>query len=345
MKKKLLLVICVIMLVSIISSSFTASAKQSKKIVVGFSALTLGNSWNAQTYASLKVAVARHPEIEKIAFANSNADPNTQINDIMNMIAQKVDVILIEASSMTALNPAMKKATAAGIPVVVADSLVTSEQVTSQVAPDEREWGKQTAKWLVDKLGGSGNIVVLNGIAGNSSNTSRWGGAEAVFNQNKNIKILAEANCNWDQAMAQPVVANWLAAYPKIDGVWSQGGAMTAAAILEFQKAKRPLVPMVGEAYNGFVRLWDENASSGFSSIACVLPNYDIQIALELALQAKKGIKVPKFINVPLTLITDATVNNYYKKDKPDDYWMVNDMEPAQIKNVISKYGQEKALY
>jgi ribose transport system substrate-binding protein len=323
----------------------TAASSQApaaeKKLVVGFAALTLGNSWNVQTYESLKAAVARHPEIDKIQFGNSEANPDKQINDIRNMIDQKVDVILIEACSETALNPVIEEAVAAGIPVVVADSLVTSDKVTSQVAPDQKKWGEETAKWLIEKMGGKGNIVVLNGIAGNSSNNDRWGGAKKIFDQNTNVKILADANCDWDQAKAQPVVANWLAAYPQIDGVWSQGGAMTAAAMLEFQKAKRPLVPMVGEAYNGFMRVWTENKNAGYSGIACVLPNYDIQIALELALKAKKGETVPKFVDVPLTLIYDNDTDKYFIKDKPDDYWMVNDMEPAQIEQVIKDNGKD----
>ncbi len=313
----------------------TAAAMPEEKLVVGFAALTLSNSWNVQTYESLKAAVARHPEIEKIQFGNSEANPDKQINDIRNMIDKGVDVILIEACSETALNPVIEEAVAAGIPVVVADSLVTSDKVTSQVAPDQYEWGIETANWLVEQMGGKGNIVVLNGIAGNSSNNDRWGGAKSVFDANPDIKILADANCDWDQAKAQPVVANWLAAYPEIDGVWSQGGAMTAAAMLEFQKAGRPLVPMVGEAYNGFMRVWVENQDKGFSGIACVLPNYDIQIALELALKALHGEEVPNYVDVPLTLIYDKDAIDYWVQDQPDDYWMINDLSLEEIEQII----------
>jgi hypothetical protein len=87
------------------------------------------------------------------------------------------------------------------------------------------------------------------------------------------------------------------------------------------------------------------NKSAGFSGIACVLPNYDIQIALELALNAKKGEQVPKFVNVPLTVVTDADASNYYIKGKPDDYWMVNDMTPDKIQNIIKEYGQSTVIY
>jgi ribose transport system substrate-binding protein len=327
----------ILVLVFLMAISFGVGAQTAKKgLVIGFAGFFTGNSWNNQCFTTIEKAAAQDPEISSLIVANADANVEKQIAQINDMIDMKVDAIVCIAVAESALNPVLESAVAAGIPVVVSDHYVTSKKLTSQIYVDQFEWGRVTAEWLIAQIGPKGGkIVVLNGVAGNSDNNGRWGGAKQVFDKHPEIKILATANADWDQAKAQPVVANWLAAYPQIDGVWSQGGAMTAAAMIEFQKAKRPLVPMVGEAYNGFMKLWSKNQPAGFSSIAPVQPNYDVQIALEVAKRAAKGQKVPKQIDIPLVLVNDKTLAANIAWDMPDDYWPINWLEADKIDAII----------
>jgi len=212
---------------------------------------------------------------------------------------------------------------------------VNSDKVTSKVYVDDNEWSKMTGQWLVDKMGGKGKVIVLNGIAGNTTNQGRWTEAEKILKSTPGVEVLAEANCDWEKAKAQATVANWLTAYPKIDGVWSQGGEMTAGTIDEFKKVKRPLVPMVGEAYNGFLKMWKQSKNEGFTSIAPSLPCYNVQISLELALRALKGQEVPKTVVVPLPLVTDDNLDQYIKEDKPDDYWVFDEISQEEVNKII----------
>ena len=110
---------------------------------------------------------------------------------------------------------------------------------------------------------------------------------------------------------------------------------MTAAAMLEFQKAGRPLVPMVGEAYNGFMKLWSKNQANGFSSISPVEPNYLVQIGLEVVKRAAKGEKVPALINPPLVIINDETLKDNVVWDMPDDYWPINWLPQDKVDEII----------
>jgi len=315
-----------------------AKAGTKKGLVIGFAGFFTGNSWNNQCFSSIEKAAAQDPEIASLVVANADANVEKQIAQINDMVDKHVDAIVVMAASDTAENPVLDSAVKAGIPVVTSDHYVTSNNLTCQIYVDQLQWGRVTAQWLVDKLGPKGgNIVVLNGVAGNADNNGRWGGAKEVFDKHPEIKILAMANADWDQAKAQPVVASWLAAYPQIDGVWSQGGAMTAAAMIEFQKAGRKLVPMVGEAYNGFMKMWIKNQPDGFSSLAPVQPNFDVQIALEVAKRAAKGQKVPVKISIPLVINDDKTVANTVVWDMPDDYWPVNWLPADKVNEIIEQ--------
>src|SRR3546814_2489335 len=61
----------------------------------------------------------------------------------------------------------------------------------------------QSAQWLADTLGGKGSIVAINGVSGHPANQMRVEGYQEVFSKYPDIKILNEANANWDQAQGQ----------------------------------------------------------------------------------------------------------------------------------------------
>lgn len=303
--------------------------------VIAWSPLYLGNSHQVQSWANAQEFAENSPDIKEVILANPDSSAEEQVNLIRNLIDKGVDAIVIQANSPTALVPVLEEAMDAGIVVINQDSLVDSDNVTCKVFVDDTEWSAKAGQWLVDQLGGQGKIVALHGIAGNTTSRDRWENASKIFNDTPGIEVLAEQNCDWAQAQAQTAIASWLSAYPQIDGVWSQGGEMTYGAILEFQKAGRPMVPMVGEAYNGFLKIWSENKANGFSSIAPALPNYNIQISMELAVRALKGESIPKVCHVPLPMVTDDTVEQYYQPDKPDDYWVFDKLTPEEISEII----------
>ncbi|MFC5703998.1 ABC transporter substrate-binding protein [Cohnella faecalis] len=319
------------------NESSTASGEtKSDGYVIVWSPLYQGNSHQAQSLANIQEAVKNNPKIKELIVANPDGNVETQINLIRNAIDKKADAIIIQAVSETALVPVLEEAVEAGVVVINQDSLIKSDKMTSKVYVDDTEWSRITGEWLVDKLGKKGKVVVLNGLAGNTTNRDRWENAEKVLKGTEGIEVLAETNADWAQAKAQSAVASWLAAYPQIDGVWSQGGEMTSGAILEFEKANRPMVPMVGEAYNGFLKLWAKHKDKGFSSIAPALPNYNVLISLEVALRALEGKEVPKNVLVPLPMVTDETLSNYVQPDKADDYWVFDKLAAEEIDKIIT---------
>jgi ribose transport system substrate-binding protein len=202
-----------ITLVAVIMLSFGCIAfgaqNDKKGLVIGFAGFFTGNSWNNQCFTTIEKAAAQDPEIASLIVANADANVEKQIAQINDMIDKHVDGIVCIAAAASALNPVLESAVKAGIPVVVSDHYVTSKKLTCQVYVDQEKWGQVTGQWLVDKLGSKGGkIVCLNGVAGNSDNNGRWGGAKQVFDKHPEIKILATANADWDQAKAQPVVAS-----------------------------------------------------------------------------------------------------------------------------------------
>ena len=85
----------------------------------------------------------------------------------------------------------------AGIKVVLLAATIDGDSYDSLVTVDERDFGATGAEWLVEQIGGEGDIILLNGISGFSSNTLRYEGAMSVFDQYPDINILAAEDADW----------------------------------------------------------------------------------------------------------------------------------------------------
>ncbi len=76
------------------------------------------------------------------------------------MIDAKLDAIIVDAGSATALDRVIADACSNGIVVANFDSLVDTNDLTTKIDTDQTLWGKIAAEWLVKQLGGKGNILV-----------------------------------------------------------------------------------------------------------------------------------------------------------------------------------------
>lgn len=311
------------------------------RYTIGYDAYWLGNSWSVQLQAEFKAAVARHSgEIADVVYTQSDNNAQKQISNVQSMIARKVDAILLTPISPTAVAPVIKQARAAKIPVILVGSPAQSDDYTSLVNVDDVAFGRQGAQWLVDKLGGQGNIYVLNGLAGIPTSEQRWQGAKEVFDKYPGIKVLSTANADWDQAKAKSVVADMLAAKPDVNGVWSQGGSMTLGAVQAFQAAGHRLVPMTGEDSNGLLKEWAKlkaQGDTGFDSIAVCKPTWLSAQALETTLKVLKGESVTKDDIIPPPTITDQTLAKYARADLPDSFWSNTRMSDDQIRQLFKQ--------
>jgi ribose transport system substrate-binding protein len=314
-----------------------AGAADPKDLKVGWSTIYLTPSWMQETQKLLTARVETLKSSGVIGTYkefNANGDTSQQVAQIQSMISQKYNVILVDAGSSTALNSVLESAVDAGITVVNFDSLVSTDKVI-RVGTDQKKWGAMMAQFIVDKLKGKGSIIAFNGPAGVAVSEDRWAGAKAVFDKNPDIKIVTTLNSEYNIAPAAQAFASAYAAHPDIDAVFSQGGALSAAALQTLIKQKAKLIPITGENYNGFLKMWSTNVSKGFSSLATAQPNYLAVIALDAAVAKVKGQKIASDITIPLPSITDANLAQYVKTDLPDDYYPIQDISEAEINKIL----------
>jgi len=307
---------------------------------VGWSTIYTTPSWMTETQNEIEAEIERLRglglTIEFQVF-DANGDTATQIAQIQTMIDQQYDICLLIAGSATALDQVVEQADAAGVAVVNWDSLVTTDKLTAKVNTNQDEWGRMTAQWLVDALGGSGQILAINGPAGISVSEARWNGARAVFEATPGIEIVGTANIEYNEAPALTELASLLAAHPDVSGIWCQAGAHASAAVKTLQQMGLPLVPMTGENYNAYLKQWCALREDGFSSFATAQVNYMAVISLDLAIQATAGEATPRYVDVPLPRITDDNVCEWASDELPDDWYAIPQVPgPAEVDQIIA---------
>jgi len=295
-------------------------------------------TWMKQTEGTITDEVEKLKKaglVDELVITDAQGDANVQIQQIQSMIDADVDAILLIAGSSTAPARVLADACEKGIAIINFDSLVDTDQVTAKVNTDSNAWGDTAARWLIDKLGGKGKILILNGPAGVSVSDDRRAGADAALAENPGIEILAETNTAYNVAPAQEAVTSLLFAHPQIDGILSLGGALSAGAILAMDKQGRDMVPMTGENARQFLELWKEK---GLSSWATMQPNWLGAFAAYTAVKALQGEDIPSFIKVPLPIIDDSNIDDYLAraKDFPADGYIYSPWDEKLFDELIA---------
>lgn len=339
MSKKFFSALLVVLMVSTLLMVGAANAKQ---FVIGLSNFSLGNSWRVQMVEEAKYAASQQKDLVKeLIVTEAEGDISKQISDIEDLIAKKVNAILITAASPKALAPVVTKAMAAGIVVVDFDNLVYTDNITAHVIVDQKEFGRVQGEWLVKAMGGKGKIVAFNGMKGTAISAERFEGAKSVFDKYPDIKIVQEVYADWDFAKAKRAMEDLMAAYPSLDGIWSQGGAMSEAVIKAYLERKLVPPPVTGEDGNGFLKIWKELKASGkypnFDSIATSMPTWCSAQALEVALAALTGKPYKKETIIPIPTITAETLDQYVKPNLPDSFWCNSKLPEDIVKKMFER--------
>ena len=313
-----------------------AKLKKAGPYRIGFSNGFSGNTWRTQCLYSLKKEAAQHKEIADLIVVDGQGDITKQVGDIENLVSQNVDAILCIPNSGPAVVPALREATKQGIVTVPFNLPVDGDAWTTYDGTDPRNKGSQLGKWLRGAVGESAKIVALGGLPGNSYTAAAWAGAQTAM-EGSQIQVLAFRDAYWEEDRAKVVMADLIAAYPQIDGVWCDGSQVAAGAMKALLDGKRPLVPVTGDDYNGLLRLFDREAANQpkFKIGLLSEPTWESVIALRAALALLRGEDVPKRQIVEPQLITSENYKNYLRPNLPDGVFVDTDLSDDELKTLF----------
>lgn len=217
-----------------------AKADEGKKIKIGFSQCTMNHPWRvAMVEGNKKYAAENLKDVELIVTDGQN-NATKQASDIDDLIAQKVDVLIVSPLQSDALTPAVKKAMDAGIKVVTVDRKVETP-VTLHIGGGNIVIGTLNASYLNTKLNGKGNIIEIQGTAGASATIDRDKGFRDELAKYPGLKIVATQYCDYLREPAMKFMEDALQRFGpgEIQAVYAHNDEMALGAIKAIEAAGR----------------------------------------------------------------------------------------------------------
>ncbi|MEJ8823185.1 sugar ABC transporter substrate-binding protein [Variovorax humicola] len=294
----------------------------------------VGNTWRIQMIKMAK-AYAATPDmkdnLKEFKIVSTGTDVAAQIAAIDNFINSGYDAIVTIAVNPTAFAPVIKRANAAGVVVVPFDNVLDSTEVM-MVNEDQTAMGTLSGDWLVKNIPSkSGKLLEVRGVPGNSVDRDRHLGFRKVVEGPGNKFEVVEVVGNWDDGTAQKAVADAVAVHKNFDGMFVQGGS--TGAVRALIDAKHKMIPVAGEAENGFRKLCAERAKDGLVCTSLGQSPGLVAISMKAAVAALQGKVMPQLISVPIPTAThpDFKAGENYFPDLTDNFFTTNDFPPCGV--------------
>lgn len=255
----------------------------------------------------------------EVTVVSSGYDLNTQVDQMENFVANNVDIIVLNAADTAGIAPAVRRAKEAGVIIVAAD--VDAEGgVDATVTSNNYQAGVQAGEYIVERLGGEGDIVIINGPPV-SAVIDRVNGAMSVFEENPGINILSDnQNAGGNREGGLRVMTDLLTAYDTIEAVFAINDPTGIGADLAIQQAQREdemFVVGVDGAPDAVVALNDSDST--FAASASQDPYTMAVRAVQIGHSILEGNEAPEEkVLIPTQLITRDNVDAYEGWTQPE---------------------------
>ncbi|RYC33670.1 D-ribose ABC transporter substrate-binding protein [Lichenibacterium minor] len=177
----------------------------------------------------------------------SKGDTNTESNLIDTAITNKSVAIILDPANASGSVGAVKKAIAAGIPVILVNAEINQEGLAkAQLVSNNAQGAALGAQQWVKDVGQKGDYVELLGSPSDNNAATRSNGYDTVLSQYDNLKKVGSQVGNWDRTQGHDKMQNLLQAHPGIIGVISGNDEMALGAIAALKEAGKLASVKVG---------------------------------------------------------------------------------------------------
>jgi ribose transport system substrate-binding protein len=275
-------------------------------------ALTVGTLANPFFVAMAKGAEEAAKEYgAEVIVESADYDLAKQTTQIENFITKNVDLILLNAVDTKGIAAAVQQAKAAGIPVIAVD-VEAQGGVDATVTSDNYQAGKLAGEYVVERLGGKGNIAIIDGPPV-SAVTDRIKGFEDAI-KNSNIKVVAKQNGEGSREKALSVMESILQANTKgtLDAVFAINDPQALGVQIAQEQAGRTdefFIVGVDGAPEAVEAMKKEGST--FAATSAQNPGNMVKKAVEIGMKVLNGEKVEEMIKVPVELVTQEKLDSY----------------------------------
>ncbi|XEC95289.1 ribose ABC transporter substrate-binding protein RbsB [Paenibacillus tarimensis] len=270
------------------------------KIKVGLAISTQNNPF----FVTLKEGAEQAAKAAgaELIVVDAQDDTAKQINNIEDLIQKKVNVILINPTDSDAVVTAVEAANEANIPVITVDRAANGGTVTAHIASDNVKGGQMAGEYILEVLGGKGNLVELQGTAGTSAARDRGEGFHKAVDGKDGVSVVASQPADFDRAKGLSVMENILQSNSDIQAVFAHNDEMALGALQAIEAYGKKDIIVVG--FDATQDAVDAVNAGTMTATVAQKPELIGQQAVEAAVKLAQGEQVESNIPVELELVT-----------------------------------------
>ena len=204
----------------------TSSGKQ-KKHVIGLSQCMLDDAWRQAMINDMRIEASNYDDVE-IIIKDAQNNNETQIQQIRDLIRQKVDVLIISPYQSEPITAVAEEAYRAGIPTIITDRKVNTDQYTSFVGANNYEIGLAAGNYAANYLPPNAIILEIWGLTQTSPAQERHKGFVDALREREDLSF-RKIEGQWLVATAR-VELRKLEHPEQIDFVYAHNDMMAIAA-------------------------------------------------------------------------------------------------------------------
>lgn len=327
------------LLICILSLTISCKREGEKKFVVGVSHSSINDSWRKAMVLDMQVKASEYPELT-LQIKDAGEDNDTQIKQIREFIKQRVDLVIISANESEPVTTAAVEAFRAGIPTIIIDRKIYSEEYTTFIGADNYEIGRAAGLFINSLLKKKKTTIVeVWGREGSSSARDRHNGFSDALIHNDNV-ILKTVYGRWHAKETKENIAT-LGLFDDIDIVYAHNDVMALAAreaIMEIDSLAVKRIKFIGiDALPGKGK-GIEAVSNGYLTASFVYPTGGTT-AIKVAWQILNGQPVSKQYALTSALIDkDNAGTLYLQTEQLADYQEQIEKQRNNLEEMLSEY-------
>ena len=165
----------------------TSSGKQ-KRHVIGLSQCMLDDAWREAMINDMRIEASNYDDVE-IIIKDAQNNNETQIQQIRDLIRQKVDVLIISPYQSEPITAVAEEAYRAGIPTIITDRKVNTDQYTSFVGANNYEIGLAAGNYAANYLPPNAIILEIWGLTQTSPAQERHKGFVEALREREDLSF------------------------------------------------------------------------------------------------------------------------------------------------------------
>jgi ribose transport system substrate-binding protein len=312
-----------------------------KPMIVGLSDGYGSSTWRKIVLQEFKDELSHCPNVQRFIYSNANGDPQKASSDINSMVAQGVNVLIVDPDFGPSQIPSMRAAMKAGVTVVAYPTSLPGKagrDYSANITFNTEVIGKAWADWLARTVT-KGKVIFLGGTAGVTSSQSFFNGFKNGLKNHPDLELLSDQYVvtNWNPVDAKKAAVGLIAKYGKIDGIATDYGVTALAVVEAFQEANLPVPAVATIASDNELNcryLADKKAGKAFRYFSLDGTTSMIRVALRRAVSDFEGTSN----NEPLSAVGFAYAESQTgldpkcEPDAPLDADLSSSLPPEKLK-------------